>query len=210
MFVLVLHLLYFLSFVHSSKSHIDKRLGERLGTHCLCVTGQLGRLELSSKAKHIFAAAARRDEQVDVVFVLGAAGRHGGKTFFTNAQGVNTGSQKWYQNIQDISNLLDEASSKSNSTKINVLLDWYQQPTSSVVVDKYVTGLVKDKGLGKGSSRAAERKAGEERARGHVRQWSSLKRCYSNILWLERHFHGSYEGLARLREDGFLLDDCPG
>jgi hypothetical protein len=165
----------------------------------VCITGQMGRLELETKVSRILRPLWKRKDKVDIVLVLSASNN----TIFVN--GNKTENQILYNTTDDIINFLSPYARKV----VPLMLEQGKDP---VLLDRYVKKLGKPFQV-----RAPDRETAQAmlmelletkaaRAKVHVRQWYNFKKCYDMFRDLEFEFKKKYDAVVRVRDDGYLIE----
>lgn len=165
-------------------SRVESRSKQALG---VCIVGQLGRLELQSKADHVV-IANREEYMVDVALVLDN-GKHGLR-FVDKHFKENGGGEVEYPTTWEMTRALQGAR--------RVKVRFIEQPEKPLVRGEYLSGLDKDK---------MSSDARLERARIHLRQWSMLDICLDVLMEMESEMKARYDVLLKIREDGYVMHD---
>ena len=153
----------------------------------VCVTGQIGRLELESKRQYLFGPLHNNSMvKLDVVFVLG----NEDSSVFVNGR-VDDNQQK-YVNETAIKDFLSPHVD-------DVVVKWVDQPDNPTINHLYADNLGK---LVKSNTKEFQ----YSRTKSHIRQWFNLKQCYNTFLDLEFAHGERYDAFIRLRDDGYLVD----
>uniref|UniRef100_A0A7S1TLQ0 Uncharacterized protein n=1 Tax=Erythrolobus australicus TaxID=1077150 RepID=A0A7S1TLQ0_9RHOD len=162
----------------------ERRDGDPRGRLGVCLTGQLGRLELESKINNFLAPMREVYTHIDVALVLS-----NGTSVFVNEEGKGNASASLYPSAEAAKMKL-----KATGMVNLVYLALYQPPENPMLDSAYVQQLNKNF---TGSLLM-------RRARGHVTQWSMLLDC-ARMLWnMEARGGSNYRAIARLREDAFF------
>ena len=155
----------------------------------ICITGQLGRLEIESKIEKLLIPNLSNFE-ISVVLVLDDRN----KSIFANEEKLNS-------NIAKVS--LESARASFQAASTRVFIDGSPQPKNPLIdvgVGSYASSLVKDGG----SKIMNKRKI--RRAAIHVRQWAALTRC-AELLFVrnDRPERVHYDVIMRLRDDSYVV-----
>jgi hypothetical protein len=163
---------------------VDVNTPTRIG---VCITGQIGRLELESKRRNVFAPLSNNSMvSVDVVFVLG----NESTSVFVNGKADE--NQQKYVNAPQIKEFL-------RGTVRKVHVKWVEQPALPVLNPLYANNLGK-------MTKSNTKEFQQTRTRSHIRQWYNLRECYNSFVEMEYDHKQKYDAFIRLREDGFLVD----
>jgi len=146
----------------------------------VCITGQIGRLELESKIKHIFKPLTdTKLVKVDVVIILG------NESTTVHLNGHEDENQNKYTNVAEISSFL-----KNYTNKVRVV--WTKQPNDPVANLKYRNNV--------GWWQYPRISRQYNRTRSHIRQWLNFRRCYDNFVELEFDNQVRYDAMMRMRD----------
>lgn len=153
----------------------------------VCITGQIGRLELGSKRRHIFAPLKNNSMvTLDAVFILG----NESKSVFVN--GKTDENQKKYVNEEQITKFL-----QPHVDEVHV--HWVEQPEDPIINPMYADNLGK---MIKSNTKEFQL----TRTKSHIRQWHNLRACYNAFVDMEFEHKERYDAFIRLRDDGFFVD----
>mgnify|MGYP003385416289 CR=1 FL=1 len=154
----------------------------------LCITGQIGRLELESKMEHIIKPLSKTGlVTVDVVLVLGNNSRS------EYLHGVKDANQAVYTTELRIAEFL-----KPYTGHIRVV--FLEQTADPVMNPKYRDNI----GWMEAQNTPDRQKA---RTRSHIRQWINLRKCYSTFTDLEVENKAKYDAFIRTRDDGYFISN---
>ena len=155
----------------------------------LCITGQLARLEVTSKVNNILKASIKSGYTFDVVLAL----QNQTEGLYTNRHHVDS--------LGSLSNETSSTSTTKNSLELHsryykesfvekTALWWEMNHDYVHLLDKqYMTWTER-----------------VTRSKSHVAQWYHLSRCWREFENLENQYRFRYKAFLRLRDDAFVLE----
>jgi hypothetical protein len=165
--------------------------GETLHIVGLCITGQLGRVEVKTKIDMVLKHAASLNHVVDVVLAL----QNSSRLQFVNSEAVKVALKS--QNTTEYQSPADSMARRGLQTYSRYYRESFVESMATTLLnEEYIQHLDKS---GMNSER---RKA---RARSHISQWYHMSRCWKEFQDLEYEHQFRYDSFVRLRDDAYVL-----
>lgn len=153
----------------------------------VCVIGQLGRLELESKLKHVLCGQNQTLTSIDVVFVLSP-----GRIRYVNSHTDFGGHAAWTRQSLNASMATKRCPSMERGT---LIIDDAPQESLPFIHAEYVLASNK-------FPRDMPKKV--KRARAHVRQWRAMYACHQHFVQNEQINNKAYDAFVKMRDDSFF------
>lgn len=156
----------------------------------LCITGQLGRLEVRSKVEAVLKHAASSNHVVDVVLAVHNSSR-------SESVFVNSGMVQRAMNSQT-----SKAYARSMARQD---LEFYSRYYRESFVESMSDALLNMdyvEHLDKTRMNSTQKEA---RGRSHISQWYHMSRCWKEFEALEYEQQFRYDSFLRLRDDAYVL-----
>ena len=165
--------------------------GEPLHIVGLCITGQLGRVEVQTKVDMVLKHAASLNHVVDVVLAL----QNSSKPLFVNSEAVEKVLKS--QNATVYQPPVDVMAQRGLQTYSRYYRESFVESMSDTLLNNdYVRHLDKPE-------MNITRRVG--RARSHIAQWHHMSRCWKEFEMLEYEHQFRYDSFVRLRDDAYVL-----
>mmetsp|Transcript_3843 Transcript_3843/g.5133 ORF Transcript_3843/g.5133 Transcript_3843/m.5133 type:complete len:343 (+) Transcript_3843:51-1079(+) len=156
----------------------------------MCVTGQLGRLEYSSKNENFVKDNAAKGHVVDVVMVIDDE---------DETQFVNKKYDESTAAGNDTKAMVQQATRAFERYANTVRYVSHQQPAEPEPAQWYINSLDK-------TDKSRFDIEAVERFRTHVRQFETMSQCYEQMMELEYEAGKQYDEILRVRDDGYIIE----